>query len=69
MHHIVNLLVGVGSVLGALGTGPTYHFPTPADRSKDLRHIRGDVRAAGTSLKKATKKAELKYGTVHNRST
>ncbi len=68
MKHIVNLLLGVGSVLGALGSAPVYHSPVSADRARDLRHIRGDVRLATKSLRKATTKAELKYGTVNNRA-
>ena len=69
MKHLVNLLVGIGSVLSAFGTAPMYHKPASADRAKDLRNIRGDLGAAGTSLTKATKKAERKYGAINHRAT
>lgn len=69
MKHLVNLLVGIGSVLSAFGTAPMYHKPASADRAKDLRNIRSDFRSAGTSLTKATNKAERKYGAIDHSAT
>lgn len=59
MHHLLNILAGVGQALGALGTAPQYRYPELGDRQKDMQHIVGDMAVVGRRLGKQTDK-ELK---------
>jgi hypothetical protein len=71
MEHLRNLIIGVGDVLSAFGTAPKYRYPSPGDRTADMRNIAGDIKRVGFDMKKAATKAlreeqggKVDYGTT-----
>jgi hypothetical protein len=52
MEHLKNFLIGVGDVLTAFGTAPSYRYPQPGDRLKDAQRIGGDWKTVGKDMKK-----------------
>jgi len=56
MQHLKNILFGVGDVLAAFGTAPSYRYPQPGDRRKDAAKISGDWRTVGQDMRKSIKR-------------
>lgn len=57
MKHIINILIGMGSVMNPLGTRPEYSYPKVGDRNRDFERLAGDWNVVGTHLRINTKEA------------
>ncbi|OAK66916.1 hypothetical protein A3K87_05060 [Variovorax paradoxus] len=70
MQHLINILAGVGDVLAAFGTAPSYQYPKVGDRSRDVKKIGGDWQTVGRDMKKALDKEQRdKDGKVYHGAT
>lgn len=69
MKHLVNLLIGVGSIMGAFGAFASYDRPKIGDRARDMNNLRADVRSSGKTLRNQAEKAEKHpHGSINHRA-
>lgn len=72
MKHLMNILAGMGQVMGLLGSAPRYTYPRIGDRARDLRHLSGDALQVSRRLDRvaAQELQRLQHGQqVHHRPT
>lgn len=70
MIALLNFLSGLGSAMGALGTAPSYRYPSDTDRLADLRRLRGDAVKVGRDLENKTKNTlRERHGKVDHGAT
>ena len=50
MNHIKNFVRGIGSVLGAFGTAPSYRMPDSVSHYQDFSNLSMDVSKVGSAL-------------------
>ncbi len=67
MEHLKNILTGVGNVLAAFGTAPSYRYPEVGDRLRDAQQISGDWVRVGTAMNTTlTKEKSIQDGSVND---